>query len=211
MIKALLLIFEPIATWDRILLARRNLGFILVAYLLPMVLLCSAAEGYGLAHWGKWQSGAPGVVPRLKHFSPAEAFLIESAQFLLSLLVVFLGARLVKALGETFHGRHTYTQSFTVVAYGLSPLFLCRLLDAFAGVQPWVTWAIGIVLCVAALYQGVPRLMEPDPPHAFGLYLMSVILLVFISGLVRFVTAWYLQGRFTKLEALVAQLAARLP
>src|SRR2546430_12181986 len=34
------------------------------------------------------------------------------SQFLLYLFVVFLGARLIKAIGETFHGRHTFTQAF---------------------------------------------------------------------------------------------------
>ena len=43
---------------------------------------------------------------------------------------------MVKSIGETFHGRHTYTQAFTTVAYSLSPLFLLRLLDAFPGVSP---------------------------------------------------------------------------
>ena len=38
--------------------------------------------------------------------------------------------------------------------------------------------------------------MEPDPSHAFGLYLMSALLLVLVSGLVRFVTAAYLGGKF---------------
>ena len=62
MIKALLLIFEPIATWEGIFRARRSLRFILALYLLPLLLVTSAAEGYGLVHWGKWQ----GEVGRLK-------------------------------------------------------------------------------------------------------------------------------------------------
>ena len=149
--------------------------------------------------------------PSLKKFSVSEAVVVEAAQLLLSLAVVFVGANLVKSIGETFHGRHTYTQAFTTVAYSLSPLFLLRLFDAFSGVSPWVTWAIGIILSIAVLYQGVPRMMEPDPAHAFGLYLMSALLLVLVTGLARFVTAAYLQGKFPKLQAIVSDLAARLP
>jgi hypothetical protein len=207
MIKALLLIFEPIATWEGILRARRSMGFILVIYVLPLLLITSAAEGYGLVHWGKWQ----GEVGRLKNFSLGEAVVVEVAQFVLSLGVVFFGANLLKSIGETFHGRHTYTQAFTAVAYSLGPLFLLRLLDAFAGVSPWVSWSIGIILSVAVLYHGVPRTMEPDPSHAFGLYLMSALLLVLVSALVRFVTAAYLQGKFPVLQDLIGNLAARLP
>jgi hypothetical protein len=207
MIKALLLIFEPIATWEGILRARRSAGFILAIYLLPLLLITSATEGYGLVHWGKWQSD----VGRLRSFSIGEALLVEAAQLLLSFGVVFVCSHLVKSIGETFHGRHTYTQALTAVAYSMGPLFLLRLLDVFAGISPWVAWAIGICLTVAALYQGVPRSMDPDPSHAFGLFLMSALLLVLVSGLVRFATAAYLQGKFPALQSLISDLAARLP
>jgi hypothetical protein len=200
MIRTLLLIFDPIPTWERIVRAQRSLLFILVVYLLPLLVLTSAWEAYGLVHWGKIQ----GTVPRLKRFSVGEAAGFEAAQFGLSLAVVFICAKLVKSLGQTFHGRHTYTQAFTAVAYGLGPVFLLRLLDAFSGVSPWVSWSIGIILSIAVLYHGLPQVMQPDPPHAFGLYLMSSLLLVLISGLVRFLTAWYLQGRFARLEALIS-------
>ena len=136
---------------------------------------------------------------------------MEAAQILLLLAAVFFSANVLKSIGETFHGRHTYTQAFTAVAYSLGPLFLLRLLDAFAAVSPWVSWSIGIILSIGVLYQGLPRTMEPDPSHAFGLYLMSALMLVMVTGLVRFVTASDLQGKFPALESLISHLAARLP
>ena len=208
MIKALLLIFDPIATWDRIFQARRSLVFILLAYLLPMVLLSTLCEAYGLVHWGKVR-GELGGDP--KPFKMGETVVIEAAQFILSIGVIFIGANLVKALGETFHGRHTFTQAFATVAYGLSPLFLVHTLDALPSINPWVSWSIGILLSMSVLYQGVPRMMVPDPPHAFGLYIMSALLLALISGLVRFVTAMYLVGKFSKLQVIVSDLAGKLP
>lgn len=207
MIKALLLIFDPLTTWERIFLARRTMTSILLIYLLPLLLLVGVGEGYGLVHWGKWQ----GEVSHVKKFPVREAVVIETTQVLLSLLVVSVGAQLLKAIGETFHGRHTYAQAFTTVAYGLSPLFLFRLLDAFPKIYPWVGWSIGIILSIAIMYYGVPRMMEPDPPHAFGLFFMSSLLLLLVSGLVRYVMAEYLLGKFDKLQALVTNLAARLP
>ncbi len=150
-------------------------------------------------------------MPHFKKFSNSEAVVVEAGQLLFSLAVVFIGAKLVKAVGETFRGRHTFAQAFTAVAYGLGPLFLLRLFDAFSGVSPWATWAIGIMLSIAVLYQGLPRAMEPDPAHAFGVYLMSAVLLVLVTGLARFVTASYLEGEFPALEACVSGLVARLP
>ena len=207
MIQALLLIFDPSATWDRIFRARRSTGFILFIYLLPLLVLVSAAEVYGLHHWGRMR----GEIPRLKVFPLQEAVLYVAANFLLTLLIIFVSAKLLKSIGETFHGRHTFNQAFTTVAYALSPLLMCRVLDAFPSVSPWVSWPIGILLSMAVLYHGLPKIMEPDPPHAFGLYLMTSLLLMLITGLLRFLTAWYLQGKFVKLESLASDLARRLP
>ena len=213
MIKALLLIFEPVQSWDAIARSQRGLAFIFATFLLPMVLLSGLAEGYGLVYWGK--SRADADVQMARKFPLAEAVVYEVAQGLLYIAVVFIAAKILKSLGETFHGRHTLTQSFKTIAYGLSPLFLMRLFDAFPSVSPWMswiaTWSIGVALCVVVLYQGLPRVMMPDPPHAFGLYLMTSLLLVLITGMVRGITGGYLYGAFKPVERMISDLAARLP
>ena len=197
MIKALMLVFDTTKTWEKVFREQRSTTFILFAHLLPLLVLTSIAEGYGLMHWGEPQWN----LNRVRQFTLNEALEFELGQLLLSILVVFVGAWIIKSLGETFHGKHNINQSFTVVAYGLSPLFTLRLLDTFA-ISPWVPWAVGILLAATILYQGLPRIMRPDPPHALGLYLMSVLMLTIATGLARFVTAWYLQGRFTPAESI---------
>ena len=152
MIKALLLIFEPMAAWGRVAQARRGLGFILGFYLLPMMLIVAVAEGFGLVKWGRLQF----AFNQTKRFTVGEAVIYEAAQTLLMLAVILAGAHLIKMLGDTFRGRNTYAQAFTVAVYGLSPLFLLRLLDAFPSVNPWLTWGIGIMLTFKILYHGVP-------------------------------------------------------
>ena len=209
MIKAFLLLFEPVHSWDVVARSQRSLTFILVTFLLPMVLISSAAEGFGLVHWGKWRKDAE--YQALWKFPVREAVAYEIVQAGLSVAVVFVAATILKSLGETFHGRHTRAQSFKTIAYGLSPLFVLRLLDAYPEVNPWTSWTIGVVLCVVVLYEGLPRVMMPDPPHAFGLYLISSLLLVLITGLARFVTAWYLSGKFKPVERIISAIAERLP
>src|SRR3954470_21006770 len=199
MIKALLLVLDPAATWDRIVLAKRSWPAILLGYLFPLWLIAGVAEWYGLVHWGKPR----GEIAQTTTFSPSTALIYEILQLMLMLVIVFVGARLIKALGETFHGRHTFTQGFTVAAYGLSPVFALRVLDAFPKISSWAywaTWGVGIALCISILYHGIPRVMQPDPPHAFGLYIISAVLLAIVSGLMRFLTFWYLEGKFTKLD-----------
>jgi hypothetical protein len=195
MIKTFLLIFSPAEAWDRIVRARRSLWFILVLYLLPLLIITSLAAAYGLIHWGKLQ----GAMRMPKRFSVSEAVTFEAAYVGLSLTIVFIGAQVVKSMGETFHSRNTYLQTFTLLAYGLSPLFLLHLLDAFRPVSPWASWFIGILLSWAVLYHGVPKVMEPDPSHGFGLYLVTSIVLCLATGLTRLVTAWYLQGKLGEL------------
>jgi len=205
MIKALLLIFEPAAAWERISRAQRGVAFIFLTYLLPMLLLTAIVEGYGLQHWGKSRE-----IGARRMYSTGEVVIFEVAQTLLYMIVVAVGAKLIKSIGETFHGRHTFTQAFTSVVYGLGPFFLLHLVDGLKDVFPWVPWGIGIILTAGVLYQGLPRIMEPDPSHAFGLYFMGSLLLLLTTGLARFVTAWYLAGKFVGLESSISTLGNRL-
>lgn len=207
-----MLVLAPERTWERIALSRRSCWVILLFNLIPLWVIAGVAEGYGLIHWGKPQ----GQLEQIKTYSNSTALLFEILQLFLMLGIVILGARLIEALGETFHGpgRHTFKQAFTVCAYGLGPLFTIRILDIFPGVSGWVywaTWIIGISLCVGALYHGIPRVMQPDPPQAFGLYVGSSVLLVLITGLLRFFTFWYLEGNLGKLDVFFTRIVNHVP
>jgi hypothetical protein len=207
MIKALFLIFEPLAAWDRVALSRRGLLFIVTFYLLPMMLIVAALQGYSLVEWGRWQADAGAV----KKFTPGEAAVFEAMELLLMGAVIALCAHMIKALSETFRGGQTYTQAFKVVIYGLSPVFLFRLLDAVPSMNLWVPWIMGMMLCIKILYIGVPRVMQPDPPHAFGLFVMSSLLLTMVTGLERYLTASFLAGHFKSVEQVISHIASWLP
>ena len=207
MIKALFLVFEPEAAWNRVALSRRGIGYTVGLYLLPMMLIVGIVEVIGLVKWGRWQPALGAV----KLFPLREALIYECAELLLMAVIILAGAHLIKALGDTFHVRHTYTNTLTVVIYGLSPVFLLRLLDVGSNINLWLPWAIGIMLTIKILYTGVPRIMLPDPPDAFGLYLMSALLLTMITALERFVTAGCLGGSFKPVANFVTDLAGRLP
>jgi hypothetical protein len=208
MIRALFLIFQTGAAWERVVKARRNLGSLLVLYLFPMMLLVAVVDGFGLVEWGEPQAG---IFHRIHKSTVGEAVIFEAAHSLLTLLAIVVCAVLIKILGENFHGRYTYKETFTLVIYGLSPMFLLRLLDAVPAIIPWATWGIGIALSIKVLHQGVWFVMQPAPPNAFALYFMSSLLLAASTGLERFVTAWYLAGRSPSAENFVSHLAAHLP
>ncbi len=202
-----LLILFPIPTWQRIAAAQRQWNVVLAAGFLPVLLLASIVEGYGLVCLPR-PRGAMGHRDTLPL---KEAILFELLAAVLWIVVVLVLGRLVKALGDTFHGRHSFRQAFTVSAYALGPMLLLRMLDVVPGLSPWLSWGIGMALTASLLYYGIPIIMQPDPPHAFGLYMISVLLTAMVTGLLRFVTGWYIQGRLGKLEALISRVAAHLP
>src|SRR4051794_31513886 len=101
MIKALMLVLDPAANWDSIVLRKRGWQAVLAIYLVPLWLMAFVAEFYGLVHWGK----PHGFVSQLKPYSNSVALIFEIIQLGLMIVLVFVGAKLIKALGETFHGR----------------------------------------------------------------------------------------------------------
>jgi len=183
MIRAILLIFDPGNTWERIVKAKRDLGFVLLVYLLPVLVLSVAGELLGKYHFGVMQEYGEAA-----HISDKLLTVYGAVQFLTSLLVVIAVALLVKSMAGTFQPRHTYGQCFKVVAYSFGPFFLLRLADAFPVVNPWLSFAVAIIFSQRALYSGIPQVVDPDPPNAFGLYLTSGLLLTMLAGLARFFT-----------------------
>ena len=155
-----------------------------------MILLGAAFEGWGLQRWGKWQP----KYEKLKVFSDHTIITYEVIQGILLLLMVFVSALLLLKISQTFQNRRTYLEAFTTVAYGFSPLLLVRLLDAGPMISAWAIWVVGILLTIWILYQGIPRVLEPDPTHAFGLYFSAMFVMVLTSGVVRVLTALYLLG-----------------
>jgi uncharacterized membrane protein YidH (DUF202 family) len=191
MFKAFSLFFEPARAWEKIVQARHSFGFVFTTHLLPLILLGSVVEGYGLKRWGKWQP----AFDRIRDFSWSAIITFEVIQSLMLVLVALLCALLLLKISQTFFGRNNYREAFTTIAYSLSPLLLIRLLDAAPMMSPWASWLIGLLMTIWILYQGIPRVMQPDPTHAFGLYLSTIIVTVLLTGLARLLTGLYLLGK----------------
>jgi hypothetical protein len=206
MIKALFLIITPGPAWEQVAEAGRGLALIFACYLVPMLAIVGVAEGFGLVHWGVAQMNS-GLINKM---TVNEAIIFELARSLLMLVVIAVCAVFIKYLGETFHSRSQYKEAFTVVIYGLSPLFLVQSFSVFQ-VPLWLVWSIGIVLALATMYHGVPCVMRTDPTHALGLYFMSSLVVLAITATERFFTAWYLSGHFEPLTSSVSQIAAKMP
>jgi len=182
MIRALLLIIDPTNTWERIENSQHGIARVFFVSILPLLLVTSAIESYGLMTWGRER----GLEHKVKPISTDLLVRYEGASLLLSLVLLFVGAWLLKMIAEGFHRRHAYRDAFATAAYSLSPLFLCRALNAFPGINLWIPWGIGIFLALAVLYRGIPRVLKPDPPSALGLYMLASLMFLVATGLANF-------------------------
>ncbi len=191
MIRTLQLVFAPESTWQKIAQSRRSIGRILLLFLLPLMLLSSLAEGYSLEHWGekRGEFGHPTT------YASEQVLIFEAVQLGAGLLVILGGAWILRAFGESFHLRLRFTPCFTVTAYGLSPLYLARFLDAVPVLNTWFCWTVGLCACLYILYQGVGIVLEPQSTQGLGLYLLSFLGLGLLSALAHVVALAVLHGR----------------
>jgi hypothetical protein len=190
MIQVFFLIFEAGPAWEKIARARHGFAYITVIQLLPLILGCAALQVWGLSLHGKWQSR----FQMFKNFSQQDVINFGIIEFVLLYAVVFISAVLVFKMSQTFQKRLTFLQAFTTIAYSFSPMFLVRFMDYGAAIHPAVTWSLGLVLTAWVLYPGIPRVMQPNSTHAFGVYLSAMIVVTLTSGLARLMTAMYVLG-----------------
>ena len=56
-------------------------------------------------------------------------------------------------------------------------------------------WGIGAAFAMSLLYHGVAQMMRPEQTKGFGLYLVSMVLIVFFTGFSHFIAIQVLHGR----------------
>ena len=190
MIKALLLIFAPSYTWERIARARRGIVFVLFLFLIPTVALSVAGEIAGRNYLCQRDDAL-----RYKVMGQDFAVRYGAVEAGAWLAVVGLAALGFKVVSETFHNRNTYSQCFVAIAYASAPFYLIHLLDVIPTLNPWISFAVGMFFSFATLYYAVPHVLKPDPPHAFGLFLMGGIVLTMLNVIARLFTLQLLDGK----------------
>jgi uncharacterized membrane protein YecN with MAPEG domain len=102
---------------------------------------------------------------------------------------------ILKWASESFNVMASYTQCFVVMAYGFSPIFLVRILDGIPQLNTWVCWAAGAAVASSVLYHGVGMILRPEQTKGFGLYLMTIVILVLVSAVAHFAAVSVLRGK----------------
>ena len=192
MFKAFQLLFVPGRAWTTVVEANRGIASMVIISLFPLLILTAAAEGYAINHWGlNILSGNKNVtlsLSRVLHF--------EAVQFGVSWVMVIAGAVLIRWLSESFHFYPRFLRCFTVAAFGLSPVFLARLLNCIPAMNIWFSFSLGIVGLFYVLYQGIGIVLEPEQTKGFGLYLLTSIVFAFLSTMAHMINLMVLGGKF---------------
>jgi hypothetical protein len=192
MIKAFQLIFFPFKTWEKIAASQRAVPWILLLHLLPFLLVGVALEGYSLTRFGEERT----EISSLVKVPEATSMRYAATQCLLLVASILIGAKLLQWITHSFQVENSYRQTFTLLAYGFSPFILARYADAVPSLPTWVCWVIGVLLSASALYHGVGLVLKPEQTKGFGLYLVSVLLVMLSAGIVHLTALAVLRGKF---------------
>ena len=191
MIKALLMVFSPRTAWEKMAPTPPGAVAVLLLSVLPLLVLSGAAEGWSLVHWGlhRGEFGRPTTVPA------EAAYYYVGAQSVFSLLSVFAGATILFCIARNFHVRTTFDLCLVTTGLSLCPVFFVRCFASMPALNPWLWWALGVVLCARSLYHAVALMLKPEQSKGFGLLLMGILVIVPLTGVGQFLAAFVLRWR----------------
>jgi hypothetical protein len=199
MIRAFQMVFSPEGVWPKIAEKNRHMIFVLFLSTLPLILTCLAIEGFGLDRLGEGM----GEFGRI-NVERGLIYRYLAVHLAADLLFLFFGAYFLLSVAKSFHAYAvTYSQAFVTLAIGSSPIFLMHALDGLPALYTWLCWGIGFGLAIRALYHGIAVNMKPEQTKGFGLYIVSIFIVGFLSGLGHFIAIQVLHGAIQALPGIM--------
>ena len=191
MIRVIEFFFAPERAWQKIVLANQGATSAIALALLPSMLIGSVIEAFGLLKLGERH----GEIGHLVRVSQELVIRYELTHIGLGLLSVLLCAWVLHSIGLSFDVNCGFGKTLATVAYSSAPIFLMWAPDAIPALPTWICWAIGAAFAISLLYHGVAQMMRPEQTKGFGLYLVSMVLIVFFTGFSHFIAIQVLHGR----------------
>jgi len=194
MIRVFQLVFSPFNAWMKVAAEGRSIGSILFFSFLPLLMLCVGIESYCLIQWGERR----GELGHLVKISQPVAIRYAATHISLFLACALFGAFSLQAIAQSFNLAATFRQAFTAIAYGISPIVLARLLDAIPGMNTWICWGLGGMLSLSVLYHGVALTLKPDQTTGFGIFIVSVMIVLVFTGVAHFIAVAVLHEKLLR-------------
>ena len=192
MLRALNLSLSPEKTWQETAINPPHVATVLLLSILPLIIATLAVEAFALLRFGEDFGEIRRAVSQERVLKYAIFYGVAS------LVVIFIGAALLRNVGSSFDLKSSYAACFVLFGFAYTPIFFGRLLDAVPVVNTWICWAIGVGISLRILYHGVAWWLKPEQTKGFGLFIMCFIYVMVLSGLVHFASVQVLQGKLLR-------------
>ena len=190
MIRAFQMIFAPEGAWLNVAEKNRHFLFTLFLSTLPLLASALALECFGMLKYGE-TTGDYGLV----RISQEVAVKYGITHLVLDLAFLFGGSWFLLSVARSFNSPSSFSQAFNTMAVGVSPIFLMHALDGIPQLHTWLCWGVGAGLSIRALYHGVAVVIKPEQTKGFGLYVVSIFIVGFLSALSHFISIAVLHGK----------------
>lgn len=201
MIRSLLILFVPLKAWEKIADQSWNIFLVFFLSVGPLMAASCAFEGWAMIQFGAEKGG----LGRIIRLDSGQIITFEIIQMGFGLFLLFFGGKFIQWICHGFHTETSYKQAFTLTAYALTPIFWFRFLDGIPQIPSWLCWGLGALGICIALYHGVALIIQPNTSVGFGMYLVSSITLIAISGLCHFLALGVVYQKFN-IKPFVGQL-----
>ncbi len=172
------LILHPSAGWEAVKSEALSVKGCYARYVIPLALIAPIAAFIGTSRVG-WRVGSGDVV----RLTSDSALQIAVLMYFAVLVVVYIVARMIHWMAQTYDSSQTLARCFSLAAFTAAPLFLVGVTMLYP--MPWFVYFLGLPALgytVALLYTGVPIMMGVNKEQGF---LFSSAILAF--GLVALV------------------------
>ncbi|NVK21234.1 MAG: DUF1282 family protein [Kangiellaceae bacterium] len=171
-------LYNPIETWPKIEKKNFTITQIYLRFLLIMAAIPPIAAYIGAVYIG-WRVGFEEPVK----LTWQSALLISVSAYIAILVGMYVFARLVHWMAQTYKSEATVADAFALVSYSCVPLFLVSIFSAYPLL--WLNTMLTLVaaaLAIRILFIGTPVMMKIDQDRGF-LFTNSILTV----GMVMFV------------------------
>jgi len=126
------------------------------------------------------------MMGRMAPFSFVGSVTWAVLQYGLSLVGIYIFARVVELLAPSFDGASDQIQAFKAVVYGATAAWVGGAL-IFVPIIGWLVAIAGGLYSLYLLYLGLPKLMKVPETRAMGFVAVSIILAVVIQAVISWI------------------------
>lgn len=175
-VKAILL--KPAETWDIIDAEPATVGGLYKGYIIPLALIPAVCGLIGSTFIGVvgFRMGIVGGV------------ISAVVGFALTLLMVWVLAKIIDALAPSFGGQKSEIQAFKVATYSMTAGWIAGVFSIFPPLA--ILAVLGALYGLYLLYLGLPKLMKAPPEKALGYTAVTVIVAIVLNWIVIAIGAW---------------------